>query len=439
MLMDCLAAGRSISLPSLSTGASELAARTASAYAVVRKQFDTPIGKFEGIEVPLARIGGLTYLMNAARVVTAGAVDAGQKPSVVSAIVKAYTTEGMRVVLNDAMDILAGAAICRGPRNILARPYVAVPIGITVEGANILTRSMIIFGQGAIRCHPFALEEMKAVADRDLPRFDRAFFGHINFVMTNAVRALVLGVTDGCPASASLAGKLSCTAGQFTRLSADFALLADAAMATLGGELKRREKLSARLADALAWMYLGSATMKHFVDRGQPEDELPFARWALAHARYEVQTAMQGLLDNFPNRPVAWLLKQLVFPLGAPYRPPSDALGGAVARALQGDAALRDRLTADIYVPSAMEAGLGRLDAAFGKIQAAAGAEKKLKEALREKKLESKPAATRLERAKAAGILTAEDCGALEEAEAARKDCIQVDAFDPEVFRTLRG
>ncbi len=248
MLMESLAAGRSISLPSLAGASAELAARVVGAYATVREQFDTPIGRFEGIEEPLARIGGLTYVMNAARTLTAGAVDAGERPSVLSAIVKAYLTEAMRQVVNDAMDIRAGAAICRGPRNILANAYQAVPIGITVEGANILTRSMIIYGQGAIRSHPYVQEEMRAVAERDVARFDRAFFGHVGHVVSNAVRAVLLGLTNGRLVRPPVRGKVKRFFGQLTRMSAAFTLISDAAMATLGGQLKRREKISGRLA-----------------------------------------------------------------------------------------------------------------------------------------------------------------------------------------------
>jgi acyl-CoA dehydrogenase len=262
MLMESLAAGRSISLPALSVGAAQLAARVVGAYATVREQFDTPIGRFEGIEEPLARIGGFTYLMNAARTLTVGALDAGERPAVVSAIVKCYLTELMRVVVNDALDIRAGAGICRGPRNVLARAYMALPIGITVEGANILTRSMIIYGQGALRCHPYVREEMSAAAAGDLARFDRAFFGHVGSVVRNAVRALLLGLTDGRLARPTRAGSLGPILGRLSRLSAAFALVSDVAMATLGGQLKRREKISGRLADVLAWLYLASAAAK---------------------------------------------------------------------------------------------------------------------------------------------------------------------------------
>jgi acyl-CoA dehydrogenase len=345
MLMQSLAAGRSISLPSLAVAAGKLATHVVGAYATVREQFDTPIGRFEGIEEPLARIGGETYLMDAARILTVGGVDAGERPSVLSAVAKAYLTEGMRRVTNDAMDIRAGAAIVRGPRNILSSQYQSVPIGITVEGANILTRSMIIYGQGAIRCHPFVLEEMQSVALKDLNRFDRAFWGHVAFVISNVFRSLVLGLTDGALASVphrSLSSKgggkesasgapiSSFTRAQMrriTRMSAAFALVSDSAMAVLGGQLKRREKISGRLADSLAWLYLGSAALKRFHDDGESARDRPFAEWATEHALYEVQTALRRILDNFPNRPAAWGLRLLVFPFGARYRPPSDRLG----------------------------------------------------------------------------------------------------------------
>ena len=275
MLMSNLAAGRGISLPGLATGAAQLSSRVAGAYATVREQFDLPIGRFEGIEEPLARIAGHTYVMSGARVLTAGVVDAGEKPAVISAIMKAYLTEGMRIVVNAAMDIQAGAGISRGPRNVLAHAYMAVPIGITVEGANILTRSLIIFGQGAIRCHPFVRDEMAAVEDKDLVRFDRAFFAHMGFLVSNAFRSLGHALTGSAFARPGVAGPAGDYLARFTRMSVAFALVSDAAMATLGGQLKRKEKLSGRLADALAWLYLESTTVKKFWDDGKPEADMP--------------------------------------------------------------------------------------------------------------------------------------------------------------------
>jgi len=439
MLMESLAAGRSISLPSLAVASAELATRVVGAYATVREQFDTPIGRFEGIEEPLARIGGLTYLMNAARTLTAGAVDAGERPAVLSAIVKAYLTESMRQVVNAAMDIRAGAAICRGPRNMLAHAYQAVPIGITVEGANILTRSMIIYGQGAIRSHPYAQEEIQAVAESDTARFDRAFFGHIGHVATSAVRALLLGLTNGRLLRPPTGGKARHFYGQFTRMSAAFTLVSDAAMATLGGALKRREKISGRLADALAWMYLGSAALKRYEDEGQPACDLPFVEWSCMHALHQIQTALVGVLGNLPNRAAAWALRPLIFPLGTRQRQPSDKLGAAVARGLLEDRQVCRTLTRDIYVPPPEEPGLGRLDAALDQALVALAVERKIRDALRAGLLDKAPGDILLDRAVEARIISAEERQQVLDADEVRDEVIQVDAFDPETFRALRG
>jgi len=439
MLMETLAVGRSISLPAVSVGGAELAARVVSAYAMVREQFDTPIGRFEGVEEPIARIGGRTYLMNAARVLGAAWVDAGQRPAVLSAIAKAYLTEGMRDVVNDAMDVRAGAAIMRGPRNILARAYQSVPIGITVEGANILTRSMIVYGQGAIRCHPYAQAEMRAVAANDLAGFDRALFGHVGFVASNAVRALLLGLGEGRLARAPLPGAIGRRFTSLTRWSAAFALVSDAAMGTLGGALKRRERITGRLADALAWMYLASAALKRFADEGCPARDRPFALWACAHAELEIERALRGVLDNLPARPVAWLLRPLVFPLGARRRGPSDALGSAVASRLLDDPEARLALTRDIYVPAQDEPGLGRLEAALAKARDALAIEARIRAAVREGRLDHAPGDDLADLALEAGVIDADERKRLHAADEARDEVIQVDAFPPETFRRLRA
>ena len=439
MLMESLASGRSISLPSLAGASAQLAARVVGAYATVREQFDTPIGRFEGIEEPLARIGGLTYTMNAARTMTAGAVDAGEQPAVASAIVKAYLTEGMRRVVNDAMDIRAGAAICRVPRNILANAYQAVPIGITVEGANILTRSMIIYGQGAIRCHPYAQEEMRAVAEGDVRRFDLAFFGHVGFVIVNVVRSVLLGLTNGRLLRPPVSGKANRYFGRLTRMSAAFAVVSDAAMGTLGGKLKRREKITGRLADALAWMYLASAALKRFNDEGQRDCDVPFVEWSCQHALYEIQTALVGILRNLPNRPAAWALWPVVFPLGARLSPPNDRLGGAVARGLLDDREASHVLTRDIYIPPADEPGLGRLDAALDRAVPALAVERKIRDAVRAGLLDRAPGDALLDRAVQAGIISADERRDVLSADEIRSEVIQVDAFAPEAFRDLRG
>ena len=431
MLMESLAAGRSISLPSLSVGGAQLATRVVGAYATVREQFDTPIGRFEGIEEPLARIGGLTYLMNGARVLTASAVDAGEQPAVVSAIVKAYLTEGVRTVVNDAMDIRAGAAIMRGPRNILARIYSSVPIGITVEGANILTRSMIIYGQGAIRCHPYVQAEITSVAAGNVAGFDRAFFGHVGFTFQSAVRAFALGLTNGHLARVPGRGPVRTYLQRLTRFSAAFTLISDAAMGTLGAQLKRREKITGRLADALAWLYLGSAAVKRFSDDGKLDRDVPFVQWSAEHALHNIQTALAGVLDNLPNRPVAWLVRPLIFPLGKREKTPSDRLGASVARSLLEDSEVRRRLTADIYIPGPEEPGLGRLEAALGKAVDALAVETKIRDAVRAGLLDCLPGDLQVECALAAGVITKAECEKLKDADEARDEAIQVDAFDP--------
>ncbi len=415
MLMECLATGRAISLPSVAVATAKICARVASAYALVREQFDTPIGRFEGVEEPLARIAGLTYAIDAASRLTAAAIDAGERPAVLSAIVKAYCTELMRDIVNDAMDIRAGAAIMRGPRNILGRSYVSIPIAITVEGANILTRSMIIFGQGAIRCHPFALEEMRAVADADLERFDRAFFGHLAHALKTVARAFGLALTRGRLDRRAPAGTLHRHTQRLSRASAAFALVSEAAMVTLGGRLKRRETITGRLADAFAWLYLGSATVKRFHDEGQLQSAEPFAQWAVERALFEIESALAGVLRNLPSRPVAWLLSLLVLPFGRSEAGPDDALGSRVAEALQRDDRAREALTAGIFVPPVDEAGLGYLEAALAAVKPALEIE-----------------------ARHPSSITPTELGVLAAADDARERAIEVDAFDPEEFRALR-
>ena len=438
MLMESLAAGRSISLPAQSVGAVQLAARVVGAYGTVREQFGLPIGRFEGIEEPLARIAGHAYFMDAARRLTCGFVDAGEKPSVPSAIVKAYLTEGMRQCMNDALDIRAGAAICRGPSNILGKGYAGVPIAITVEGANILTRSMIIYGQGAIRCHPFVQDEMAAVAAGDLVGFDRALFGHVNFTVTNVVRSLFLGLTDGRLANAPASGFEAPFYRRLTRYSAAFALLSDVAMMTLGGSLKRREKLSGRFADALAWMYIGSAALKRFHDDGRPDEDKVLLRWSLELALFRIETGLADLLDNFPIRPVAWFLRPLVLPYGRTRKMPSDALGARVANALLDGDKRRERLTADIFVPKDDGPGLGLLERALEAAVIAGPIVGKVRDAVRSGALEKTPAASLAARALQAGIIAADEKAAIDAADGARLKAIQVDWFDAEAYQALR-
>jgi acyl-CoA dehydrogenase len=429
MLMQSLAAGRGISLPSMAAGAAMLTTRAVGAYASVRQQFGLEIGRFEGIEARLARIAGLTYLMDATRRLTVAAVDAGEKPSVASAIAKCYLTEGMRQVVNDGMDVVGGAGICVGPRNVLGGGYAALPIGITVEGANILTRSMIVFGQGAIRCHPFVQDEMRGAFEKDLARFDRAFFGHVGFVFQNVARALWLGLTNGAFANVPITGPAAREYRRTTRLSAGFALAADVAMGTLGGALKRKEALTGRLADIHAWLYLASAALKRFHDEGSKERDLPALRWACAHAHHQAQEAYLGFVANLPLRPAAWFLRVLAFPLGRVFVEPSDALAHRVARGLLDGEALREQLTRGMYLPARDEMGLGQLESALDKAVKATPVHKKIQTALKDKKLEKKPTETLLERAVTADVINAAERTLVEEAERARALAIAVDAF----------
>lgn len=438
MLMESLAAGRSISLPSQSVGAAQLAARSTSAYAVVREQFGLPIGKFEGVRERLARIAGHAYFMNAARRLAFGAIDAGEKPSVVSAIVKAYLTEGMRLCINDAMDIQAGAAICLGKENILARPYFSIPVGITVEGANILTRSLIVFGQGAIRCHPYVHDEMEAIANRDLKAFDAAFFGHMAHTIKNSARTFLLALTGGALAASPRSGPEARHYKDIGRYSAAFALVADIALATLGGALKRKEYLSGRLADAFAWMFLSTAALKHFDDQGRPDNQRALLDWTCTHALLEVENALLGVLANLPNRPVAWIAKALMFPFGATRKPLSDAQIDAVAELMVSDSGARQALTADVYIPEADEPGLGALEDALVHVRAAAPARDKLDKARRDGKLAKGAPAAMAAVALTQGILTEQERTLIDEAERLRDAVIQVSDFDPSVYDALK-
>ncbi len=387
MLMDCLSVGRAISLPALGTGAGKLSARMTGAYARIRRQFRMPIGKFEGIEEALARIAGVTYRMDAARVVTAGALDLGEKPSVLSAILKYNNTEGMRQTINDAMDVHAGRGVCHGPSNYLVGTYGTVPVAITVEGANILTRSMIIFGQGAIRCHPYVLKEMLAAADPDQQRglkdFDEALFAHIGFTISNVVRSLVMGLTGSRFVRVPDLGPTSGYARQLTRYSAGFAVAADVAMLTLGGELKRREKLSGRFADVLSHLYMASAVLKMHEDQGRPAADLPLVRWALEDSLRIIESGLAGIFRNFPSRWLGGLLRLVVLPTGQRRHGPGDRIGHEAARLLLSPSPARDRLTRGLYLTTERDDPIGLMDLTLEKVMAAEPVEQKIARALK--------------------------------------------------------
>ena len=437
MLMESLAAGRSISLPALSIGAAQMATRICGAYATVREQFDTPIGRFEGIEEPLARIAGMTYLMTATRNLTCAALDAGEKPAVIGSIAKAYLTDAMRGVISDAMDIRAGSAIQRGPRNTLSRAWDAVPIGITVEGANILTRSMIVYGQGAIRCHPFVQKEIDAVAKKDLKAFDLAIFGHVNLIATRSVRALLLALSGSRLAGVPQTEDTARYYQHLSRFSAAFTILSDTAMGTLGGTLKRREKISGRLADGLAYLYLASAALKRYHEEGKTTANYALVRWSVELCLYRVQEALLGVLENLPNRPAAGVLGVLIFPWGAHFRPPNDRIGGRVARDILEDREARKTLTEDVFVPPGDQPGLGMLEAALDKAVGALPIETKLRDAVRAGAMDRAPGHMLDDLGLAAGVISQEEYDRLNDAREARDEVIQVDAFDPDIYKTL--
>jgi acyl-CoA dehydrogenase len=430
MLMECLAAGRSISLPAQSIAAGKVTSFTAGAYSRVRQQFKTAIGKFEGIEEPLARIGAMTYLMDATRTITAGALDLGEKPSVLSAISKYHATERMRQVVVDAMDIHGGKGICLGPNNYLGRAYQQVPIAITVEGANILTRSLIIFGQGAIRCHPWVLKEMRAAREDSLEAFDEAFWEHIKFTLGNAGRSLWLGITAGVGLPAPACPETKRYYQQMTRFSSAFALLADVSMFVIGGSLKRKEKLSARLGDVLSYLYLSSCSLKFYDERGQQKDELPLLKWALYDCAFKIQVAMDGIIKNFPNRPIAWVLRRLVFPKGMTLIQPSDQLGHEVAKILITPSAARDRLIAGMYLPNDENDIMGQLNAAMNAVVAAEPIEAKVRAAQKAGRITAKTQDAAFEEAKSLSVITDTELALWKRARVLTKEVVRVDDFD---------
>ncbi|HEY5993964.1 MAG TPA: acyl-CoA dehydrogenase [Gallionellaceae bacterium] len=446
MLMECLSAGRGISLPSSAAGACKLAARSTGAYARVRKQFKLPIGKFEGVEEAMARIGGNLYMMDAARLMTAVGIDLGEKPSVISAIVKYHCTERGRIVANDAMDVHGGKGICLGPSNYLGRGYQQVPIGITVEGANILTRSMIIFGQGAIRSHPYVLKEIRAAHDdtnkaRALKDFDAAFFGHIGFTVSNAVRSLVFGLTNGhgIPVPPVAHERYY---QKLTRYSTAFALISDVSMLVMGGSLKRREKISARLGDILSQLYLCSATLKRFEDDGRRPEDLPLFHWAMEDALYRIEQAFDGVLRNFPSRIAATLLRALIFPTGMKTSLPSDKLGHQVATLMMQLGEARDRLTSGMFLPESKDDPIGALEAALHSTLECEPLQAKVEEARKSSgpiRVRGMSELERITDARSKGVLRPEEAMLLERDYELRRKVIMVDDFAPEELPAAAG
>jgi acyl-CoA dehydrogenase len=436
MLMEQLAAGRAVVLPSNAMGSAKAATYASGAYTRIRRQFHLPICQFEGVAEALARIAGHTYIINAAVTVTGTVLGRGEKPAVPSAILKHHCTELARKVANDAMDVHGGKAIILGPKNYLGRNYQGVPIAITVEGANILTRSLIIFGQGAIRCHPFVLKEMEAAQEPDFERalhdFDRHLFGHIGYGISNAARSFFLALTHARYSNAPVDGPTARYFQHINRFSAAFALCADAAMLTLGGRLKRKEALSARLGDVFSAMYLASMLLKHYENQKRPAADLPLVEWSCRTLLYHAQEQLHGFLRNFPNRWVAMGLRALVFPRGRMYSAPGDDLGNSIVELITRPTETRERLCHGIYEANEPGSPLGRLQMALEKAEALLPLEERLRDALRNGLIRDEHPLQQIEAAERQGIMNASEAEQLRRFDALVMELVGVDDFDPE-------
>jgi acyl-CoA dehydrogenase len=436
MLMECLAAGRAISLPSSATAGAKAMLRFSSAYGRIRKQFGLPIARMEGIEEPLARMIETAYASEAARAVTAAMVTRGERPSVISALMKYQTTERMRRAVNDAFDIHGGRAICDGPSNYLQTAYQMVPVGITVEGANILTRTLITFAQGALRSHPYLVKEIQAAEDPDSERgleaFETAFEDHIAFSVANATGAFFHNLTWGGFAPApEQPREMQHWYRQLGRAARSFAFVADLTVAALGGGLKTRQKITGRLADALSELYFVACVLKRYEDDGRLSSDRDLVAYCAANGLYRFQEAMRGVIDNFPILPARWLMRAVVFPLGSPYRPASDALGHRIVRLVLEAPEVRDRLTRHIFVSNDPDDPTGLLEVAMKKVIAAEEAERKLERAIRSGALQRYHGIDWIGEAMAKGIVTESEGQQLREVETLIARAIAVDHFDP--------
>jgi acyl-CoA dehydrogenase len=439
MLMECLAAGRGISLPSTATGGSKLVVRAASAYAATRQQFGTAIGKFEGVEEVLARIASRTYAIDAMRAFTAGSIDSGDKPAVVTAIAKYHATEIFRQNINDGMDILGGRAIIRGPRNLLANAYFSTPISITVEGANIMTRSLIHFGQGAIMCHPYAYKEIEALEKNDLKAFDRAFFAHVNHLISNLTRSIILSLTRGYFRKPFKKGVISKYERKIAWCSATFALLADVALAKFGGNLKRKEKINGRFGDALSAMYIGVCVLKKFDENGRKKEDIALVEHAMKELLGKAQIAIDGLYQNLFG-PVAKIFL-LPFSIWSRFNafscPASDSLGHEVVKNLLKNGEFRDSLTDGIFVSKDKNDNLGRVENAMALNEKAGPIFEKIKTAIKNKTLPKAHPEELVQEAQAKSVINLEELHLLQDVNTAVLDAMQVDEYSLEDYKKI--
>jgi len=433
MLVELLSVGRAITLPSSAAGGAQAASYASGAYTMIRRQFNLPVARFDGVGEALARIAGHTYIMNAAVSVTAGAIVQGEKPAVPSAILKYHCTEMGRKVANDAMDVHGGKAIMMGPRNYLGRGYMSTPIAITVEGANILTRSLIIFGQGAMRCHPFVLRELHAAQDTDeergLREFDDALLSHVGYAISNLARSFVMALTHAKFSRVPLNTPTRRYYQNINRYSAAFALASDFAMLTLGGKLKIRELLSARLGDVLSSMYLASTVLKHFENQGRRAADLPLVEWSVRTLMYHAQEQLHGFLRNFPNRPVAVFLRCCIFPRGRTYSAPSDELARKVVDVITHTGEARERLSMQAYTTVEPGNPLGQLQRALELSEELAPLETKLRQARKEGLLRSDYFGHQIDEAEQAEVISKAEAARLHDFHEQVRELLAVDDF----------
>ncbi len=437
MLVECLSAGRGISLPALATATGHLAARTTGAYAAVRKQFGLSIGRFEGVQEAMGRIGGLTYTLEAMRTMTAGAIDLGESPAVVTAIAKYHMTEMSRELLNDAMDVHAGKAVQLGPLNYLAHQYFGLPVAITVEGANILTRNLMIFGQGATRCHPYVFAEMEAAAETDhaegLKKFDGLIMKHVAFAVTNFIMTLGHGLTGCKLVNKPVSGETGQYYQQMTRMSKALAVCADFSMLILGGDLKRKEMISARLGDVLSQLYIGSAILKRYEDDGRQVSDLPYVHYAMQRVLFKIGEAFDGYFANFSNRVVANVLRRVVFPWGVGYKMPQDNITQDVSDSLMRAGVMRDRLTHLCFFQRDANDPVGIVELAFEAMTNNVPIEKRILKAQRAGDIPAKtPLSETIANAMDKEIISNDEAELLKSADELRRKALSTDVFSPD-------
>ena len=437
MLVECLSVGRAITLPSTATGGGQAASYATGAYAQLRKQFNLSISQFDGIKESLARIAGYTYIMNSTVSVTSGAIDHGEKPAVPSAILKYHCTELGRKIANDAMDVHGGKAIMMGPKNYMGRSYMATPIAITVEGANILTRSLIIFGQGAIRCHPFVLNELEAANEEGqdgLKKFDKALFGHIGYAVSNITRSLILAITKSKYSKSPVNTVTKRYYQHINRYSASFAVASDFAMLSLGGELKKKELLSARLGDVLSSLYLASTVLKHYENQGCKSDDLPLVEWSVRTLMYEAQEQLHNFIINMPNKILARFLRLVIFPRGRSYSPPPDGLTTKVARIITSVGESRERLSKTAYTTKGQNNPLGLLQEALELSEETILIEAKLQQAKKDGIITSNYLGHQIEQAELHGVLKIDEIKKMTDLYHMVSEILSVDDFGPNEF-----